>query len=353
MFHVIIIGALKKNNIFISDKKGLIMEKIDSKMIEATSVTNCKWIEINNTFLNGVINSEGFMRLKKEPFISDNVNLLRKHSSGINLVFQTDSSFLSLKAQLAGAAYMPHMTAVATIGFDLYFKAKDKWVFLSTTKVNQANYEVSLYKDFEPKLREYKLYFPLYQEVKSLNLGIMDNAKLKFTKENKEKIVIYGTSISQGGCASRPGLTYGALLGRWLDKDIINLGFSGSAHMEDAITAIINNIPHKWLILELEANNSSTIKNKLEGFLNKIVSEKIILITHFPLAMSLVDKKTDKLIKSNYIYQQSFANRVIVVDGRRALKNYQYEETVDGVHLNDLGFYGLAKYLQKIIKKSK
>ncbi len=327
------------------------MEKIDPKMVNVESKEMAyRYVAIDNSFLNGVYNSEGFNRLKEVPFISESINILRKHSSGINVVFTTDSPFINIKAKLAGAAYMSHMTAVATIGFDLYYKHKNKWCFLSTTKINQASYEVNLIKDLSKKEREYRLYFPLYQQVQEASLGIRQEASFKFIKEEKERLIIYGTSISQGGCASRPGLSYGALLGRWLDLDVINLGFSGSAHMEDNITKIINSIPHKYLILELEANNFFSFQNKLDHFLKQIDSPQIILISHFPLTRSLIDKDTFKIIKSNYLFQKKYQNEVILIDGKKALKKYEYEETVDGIHLNDLGFYGLAKYILKIIR---
>lgn len=328
------------------------IKTIDPNMSENTTLAKetDQWISLDHPALRGVIHQHQFERLGSFPFVSQSVDVLSKHSSGINMMFETDSPIIKVKAMLLGAAYMAHMTATGTIGFDLYVLHRQKWVFLSTTKVNASQYEVTLLEGVTKKKRTYRLYFPLYQRVLEASLGISSNAKLEFIKPRQEKIVIYGTSISQGGCASRPGLSYGAILDRRLPYEVINLGFSGSAHMEDTILNILASIPKKWLILEMEANNDLTIHEKINAFLSRIPDEHVILISHFPLSMALLKPEVKSRLIRNRKAQQDASKNIIFVDGNKMLKRFGYEETVDGVHLNDIGFYAVANYLERIMK---
>ncbi|MFA6626913.1 MAG: SGNH/GDSL hydrolase family protein [Bacilli bacterium] len=327
------------------------IKKIDPQMTDNMTLPSNKdqWINLDHPSLRGVASQYHFERLGSAPFVSKNVDVLSKHSSGINMMFETNSTHIKVKASLIGAAYMAHMTAVATVGFDLYVLKRGKWVFLATTKVNASEYEVTLLEGLTPIKRTYRLYFPLYQAVNSAYLGIDYKASYGFLKPEQEKIVIYGTSISQGGCASRPGLSYGSMLDRRLPYEVINLGFSGSAHMEEAMIDILKSIPKRWLILELEANNDTTIHEKISNFLNKIPDERVILMSHFPLSMSLLKPDIKKRLIRNRCAQQEASKNIIFIDGTRLLHKYGYDETVDGVHLNDIGFYAIANYLEKVI----
>ena len=329
------------------------IKAIDPNMKENTTLADqtTAWFDLNRDELRGVICHRDFTRLGSNPMISKGVDALSKHPSGLNITFNTDSSSIKVKASLIGAAYMAHMTSVATVGFDLYVKIGNRFVFLATTKVNASSYEVTLLEGVVRKNRTYRLYFPLYQAVTEASLGLEASAHVEWVKKPQEKLVIYGTSISQGGCASRPGLSYGAILDRHLPYEVINLGFSGSAHLEDGIVEVINSISKKWLILEVEANNDNTIAEMIEPFLQKLNPGNIVLISHFPLTTSLLKPAEQERLNKNRLAQQAASRNIIFVDGAKVLKRFGYEETVDGVHLNDIGFYAVANYLERLIRK--
>lgn len=328
------------------------IKTIDKNMQDSNNEAyiNEKYIDLNNQYLRGVAFQNGFCRLDKNDFVSEHVKVLQKHTSGVNITFTTNSTFIKIKALLDGASYMAHMTAIGQIGFDLYVKMNNKWVFLSTTKINKPTYEVLLVDNLSQAMREYRLYFPLYMGVNKAFIGVESKAEFSFYKEDQPKVVIYGTSISQGGCATRPGMSYTNILDRMLDYEFINLGFSGSAHLELEMADILNRINAKHLILEVEANNTfEGLINKLPVFLKALKAKSIFLISHFPLAKELINAKTKEDLALLRAFQKQMEG-VAFIDGNAILQDLGYDETVDGTHLTDLGFYMLAQRLKPYLE---
>lgn len=332
--------------------------EIDKNMknndLESIKENNVTFYNLNNDYLLGQAFRNDFKRLEN-IHVSDNVDILKKHPSGLNIIFQTDSKNIKLKAKLAGPAYMSHMTSVGTIGFSLYVLNKDKWAFLGATKVLNKEYTANMISNMDKKMRTYRIYFPLYQELIDAYVGVDEKAKFEFVKPKMDNLVIYGTSISQGGCATRPGMDYGAILGRLLNLNVINLGFSGSCKIEEVMTDEINKIDKKYLILELESNSPSYEHMKthltymLENLKNKDKFD-IYLISHFADTEVLVNKNLKRYREGFRQLQASFPY-VKFIDGEKLTKSLGYEGTVDGVHMTDLGFYDLAHKLAKIIGK--
>lgn len=326
-----------------------VIDKVEPGM-EKTESDNIKYYSLKNEYLRGLAFKNGFYRLRDTDYVSDNVSRLNRHPSGVNISFKTNSSRIKIKAELTTKAYMDHMTAIGQIGFDLYYKHENKYVFLASTKVNAKEYDITLVSDLGNEYREYRLYFPLYAEVVEAYLGIESESNLDFLSYKQEKVVIYGTSISQGGSANRPGMSYTNILDRITDYEYINLGFSGSAHLELEMADILNEIEKKYLILEVEANNShQSLVDNLPAFIDRLVCDKIFLISHFPETINLLKQSYKQITKANYDFQKQI-NKVIFIDGHSLLAELDYDGTVDGVHLTDLGFYTLAKNLQKYIK---
>lgn len=324
------------------------IKKIDKNMDDSknSASSQVKYVDLNNEYLRGVAFYNGFKRLGVNDFVSEKVNVLQKHTSGLNITFKTNSSFIKVKALLDGPSYMAHMTATGTIGFDLYVQIDGRFIFLNTTKINKADYDIVLVDNLPREERVYRLYFPLYQSVKEAHLGLDSMATIKFIKEKQERVVIYGTSITQGGCATRPGMSYTNILDRNLPYEIINLGFSGSAHLEMEMADILNRIDCKHLILEVEANNTKDdLVHKLPVFLEKLQAKSIFLISHFPYTMSLIEAQTKETLDFLRDFQSKMM-KVTFIDGNALLCELGYEDTVDGVHLTDLGFYVLANKLK-------
>lgn len=325
---------------------------IDKRMAESdgSTISEIKYYNLNNEYLRGRAFDTGFHRLRNSDFISESVQTLQKHSSGINISFKTNSDIIKIKAVLPNKAYMNHMTAIGQIGFDIYIKNNDKYLFLAATNVNAKEYDITLVRNLGNKEKEFRLYFPLYCEVLEAYIGVEENASFEFVKYTQEKVVIYGTSISQGGCVTRPGMSYTNILDRITNYEYINLGFSGSAHLQLEVANILNEIEMKYLILEVEANNSQTaLMEKLPRFIQELECEHIFLISHFPETRTVFDQAYNKVFKENSDFQNA-QNKVTFIDGNKLLESLDYEGTVDGVHLTDLGFYVLAKKLKDYLQ---
>ena len=134
------------------------IREIDTNMKELDSEKNLevKWFKVDSKVIDNYMLGKGlkngtFNRLD-DSFVSDHVETLKKHTAGYSLEFRTASRFIKIQAKLAGPAYMAHMTAVGTIGFSLYVKKGKKWYFVSSSKINQAEYELDLIKDINKSL---------------------------------------------------------------------------------------------------------------------------------------------------------------------------------------------------------
>jgi len=313
-------------------------------------------IDSSNSIIHGLLwNTENYNRLQTSERVNENLTLLSRHTSGVSISFKTNSTNLKLKCQTTSDIYMSHMSGVSQIGFDLYLKVNNKYLHLAVAKPLASPYNITLFKDFNNEMKEFILYCPLYSGIKSLLLGVDENSILESSLPiNKDKIVFYGTSITQGGCASRPGMNISAILNRMLNNryETYNLGFSGNGHCNIQIAEALSKIENiKYLIIEVEGNNYEKLYERLEPFIEilrtNLPKTKIILQSHFPYIYHLIDD--DKKIQNEKLreFQQTISKKykLIFINGYDILNEYNYEAYVDNIHLSDIGFYYWAKYL--------
>ena len=171
------------------------IREIDTNMKELVKNLEVKWFKVDSKVIDNYMLGKGlkngtFNRLD-DSFVSDHVETLKKHTAGYSLEFRTASRFIKIQAKLAGPAYMAHMTAVGTIGFSLYVKKGKKWYFVSSSKINQAEYELDLIKDINKKPYTYRLYFPLYQALLDLKIGVEYDAPFEFVQDEMETILVW------------------------------------------------------------------------------------------------------------------------------------------------------------------
>lgn len=208
---------------------------------EADGVT---WYDITQWGLEGRIlpdqqRLEWFDRLPAaaEQTVTKNVWNLSRDSAGMMVRFETDSDAIHVRYQLRkGNLAMPHMPATGVSGVDLYARDADgRWRWVQVTRPVAQEVSVELIRGLEPGKREYAAYLPLYNGVTSLSVGVKTGSEFVGLVPREKPIVFYGTSITHGACASRPGMVHTALLGRWLDRPVANLGFSGNGRMDLAV----------------------------------------------------------------------------------------------------------------------
>lgn len=195
-----------------------------------------------------------------ESQVSKSVWGLANNTAGEKIVFRTNSANIRIRYSNTSNSYaMRHMPATGMSGVDLYSVDEHgtwytcnpnfHYVFADTCKYNYQ--ELTYPKSCEEKGREYHLYLPLYNGVKWMEIGVDEGSFFRYELPSLEKpIVIYGTSIAQGACASRPGMAWTNIVERTLQHPILNLGFSGSAKMEPGMQQVLNELDASLFILD-------------------------------------------------------------------------------------------------------
>lgn len=313
-----------------------------------------------------------YRRLPAKPDwkLPEAVDQLANCTAGGQIRFETDATSLSVKVKLSGAANMYHMPATGQCGFDCYIGSPGEQLYYGTTVYDHklTEYEAVIYKDMAQESRIITLNFPLYQGVEEVWIGLDREAQIAPppTYENSGKIIVYGTSITQGGCAARPGMAYTNILARRINMEFLNLGFSGNGKGEPELAHILSEIPDPaCLILDYEANCVSTelLQITLPEFIS-IYRDKhpltpilvISRITHAKdkfqaqMAQDRADRKQIQIRTVEQARELGDAN-LYFCDGSKLLGEDAHECTVDGSHPTDLGFLRMADGLTPVLQK--
>ncbi|MFM7057538.1 MAG: SGNH/GDSL hydrolase family protein, partial [Planctomycetota bacterium] len=189
--------------------------------------------------------------------VRDAVWSLSRHSAGMLVHFRTDATRIDVNYALTSENLaMPHMPATGVSGLDLYGRDESghwKWVAVVAPKTREVRQK--FVDGLRPGERDYAIYLPLYNGTQSLQIGVPTGAKFQPTAPRAEKpIVFYGTSITHGACASRPGMPHPAILGRRLNRPVINLGFSGNGRMEAEVGHFLAEIDAAVFVIDCLPN---------------------------------------------------------------------------------------------------
>jgi lysophospholipase L1-like esterase len=333
-----------------------------SPRIKPFHIAGFPWLEQEGAYRRLPLNP----RYPLPPAVDDLANC----TAGGQIRFQTNSSRLSLKVRLTGMADMNHMPATGQCGFDCYIGMPEEQMYYNTTKYDQTKkeYEFAIFEKMEAGLRNITLYFPLYQGVEEVLIGLDPEADIIAPPPylSDKRIVIYGTSITQGGCAARPGMAYTNILSRKLPVEFINLGFSGSGRGEPELAHIVSEIPNQALfVLDYEANCvspelfQSTLPEFIRIFRSKHPKVPIVVLAQIRFARELFDRELLELRQKRKRIQMETVNAfreqgdesIYFHDGEHLLGADFNECTVDGVHPTDLGFIRMAEQLAPVLKR--
>ena len=291
--------------------------------------------------------------------VRDSLWELSKASAGMSIRFFSNSKSISVKWTLLNDFKMNHMAETGIKGVDLYFKNKDNWQYLNTGRPEGIKNESSLIDNMSTEMREFKIFLPLYDGISNIEVGIDSKSIIEKPVRNGNKpIIFYGTSITQGGCASRPGMAHTNIISRKLNIDCINFGFSGNGRMEQSIAKLISDLDPLFYVIECMPNmiNTENVTNKTIPLVNTIRDKNpetpIILVENFISEPSVLDKKGKEWIeKMNRALKNEYEkmiengyNNLFYVNSKNATGN-DHEATVDGVHFTDLGFLRYADFL--------
>jgi hypothetical protein len=289
---------------------------------------------------------------------------LSKCSAGLSVRFRTNSTKIAVKWTLLKNFRMNHMADTGVKGIDLYFNNDGDFQYLNTArpKVKDVEYsaenEYLVAQNLSGEMREYKLYLPLYDGITDLQVGIDSSGVFaKSEKPNAGSVVFYGTSITQGGCASRPGMAHTNIISRKLNLDVINLGFSGNGMMEAPINELISSFDPLFYVIECLPNMDADLVTQRSVPLVETIRAKhpetpILFVENFhydnavldPFATTQIEEKNAALREQYQRIQEAGHKNVYYIESTNAT-GADHEGTVDGVHFTDLGFLRYADFL--------
>ncbi len=303
--------------------------------------------------------------------VSENVETLSLNTAGGRVRFRTNSEYIGIKCVMPEVNIMPHMPATGSSGFDMYVKRGGREVYEHSFVPPWGNFEggyesVCHFKSEE--MREVTINFPLYNKVDDLYIILSEKAELlpPLPYTFRKPVVFYGSSITQGGCASRPGNCYASMVSQRLDCDYINLGFSGSARGEDAIIDYISSLDMSVFVYDYDYNAPDAEhleKTHERGFLRFREKNPDVPVI-FASAPTIRDGNPPFGFERRQIIFNTYANamrrgdgNVFFIDGAGMFAGeFPRSCTVDGTHPNDIGFlrmYGsFVKYIELAINKS-
>ena len=341
-----------------------------------------------NLAVNDVIEKDGieFYRMPQAPFslhgvyyengafrriptdvaerTSEGVVVLHTHTAGGRVRFCTDSPFVAIKTHQSVISRMPHFAITGTASFDMYTRIDGgDYRFFGTFVPPydvQDGYESRL--DFgERRMREITINFPLYSNVEELLIGLDKGSVVEAPAPyiNDKPIVYYGSSITQGGCASRAGNAYPSRISRMLDCDYINLGFSGSAKGEPAIVEHMASMDMGMFVLDYDHNAPSkehlrATHKPLFDAIRKTHPDIPILMLSTTTVSRYFDNRDERrqIIYDTYESAVKHGDKnVYFMAGTDIFQEEVIGATVEGCHPGDLGFYLMANAIGAKIKE--
>lgn len=310
------------------------------------------------------------MPVKPREKLPEAVDNLAKSTAGAQIRFRTDSRKVALRVRLPRPHGMDHMPATGECGFDCYVGPAGKMRYAGTIRYDRAQvrYESVVFETDAPReRREITLNFPLYNGVKDVRVGLERGARVWPPLPLRGRVVVYGTSITQGGCASRPGMCWTNIASRSLGMEFINLGFSGNGRGEPEVARTIASIPRVSLfVLEYEPNCVSTekLKETFPEFLRILRKAHprtpILVASRIKYARDLWLADWPKFGRERKAFQRRTIaklraagdRRIFFFDGSTLLGPDFDECAVDGVHPTDLGFTRIADGMIPQIKRT-
>lgn len=308
-------------------------------------------------YISGLIYDTAFRRMPEDAAkaVSEGVYALHTNTAGGSVHFNTNSRKVAIRCILDNSTIFPHMPLTGKMGFDMY--ANNEYYGTFIPPIDKPNGYESVLEFSNSEDKEITINFPLYNNVSRLYIGLDSDAYChSFNPYKSEKpIVYYGSSITQGGCASRPGMCYENIIARNLGYESLNLGFSGSALGEDEMARYIASLNMSVFVFDYDHNapNAEHLKNTHEKFYLTIRDKKpdlpIIMLCQHNTSMSEAYERRQIIIDTYNKAKENGDNNVYFIDGFELFPNKDC--TVDGCHPTDLGFSFMAEKIGKAISK--
>ena len=301
--------------------------------------------------------------------VNGGVRSMKHHSSGMLFRFATDSKTLKFRWKTYNEwLEMDHMPSTGVSGIDVYrFDARQgRWVYVKTGRIWDAKKGGSLDIGWTPGT-PCLVNLPLYNGIRTFTLGIDAKATVSALPPRKsgvnKPVVFYGTSITHGGCCSRPGLAFVNWVGRDLDVPVVGLGFSGSGVMEYEMSEHLARIDASCYVLDCLWNmrsdatkqNERAVERNYEKFIRNLRAKRpdvpIVMAEQCDVFMGGPNDK-DVYMKSLYgkLVAEGWKNLVYLP--KDEMYTGDGEGTVDGVHPNDLGMQSMKNAFAKAVREA-
>ncbi len=350
------------------------IEKLDSNFAAKDTSGEWLWYDAKGLTIEGKgwTDTDRFydrLPVRAKGAVPDPVWSLSRHSAGICVRFSTDAEKISARWKvLNDNLAMPHMPATGVSGLDLYVNDNGVWRWIGNGRPGGQSTQAVLATGIPAGNREYMVYLPLYNGTESLEIGVAPTATLSKAPARpagKEKpVIFYGTSITQGGCASRPGMAHTAILGRRLDRPVINLGFSGNGKLDAELGKLIAEVDAAVYVLDCAPNMPpEMITERTEPFVTALRAARpdtpIVLVENIsyqagaflPGARAGYTDKNKALRAAFERLTEKGIQGLSYLPGETLLGS-DGEATVDGTHPTDLGFQRMADAFEPVLRKA-
>ena len=299
---------------------------------------------------------------------------LGRNSAGLFIRFRSNSTSIHARWTSTFNNTMPHMTDTGTKGLDLYALVGGQWRHVCSAQPQGQKSERKIIGNMNPVEREYMLYLSLYDGVSSLEIGVDEGATLDLPavdRPSREKpIVMYGTSILQGGCANRPGMAHTNIISRRLDREVFNFGFSGNALLDMEIAELMASVEDPGLFVLDYAPNAyaDMIDENGEKFFRiihdvhpdvPVIFVEDVIFPHTIFDNAILEEVTLKNEAQKRLFQRlkKAGEKNIYYISAEGMLGDDGEATVDAIHFTDLGMMRYVDHvpptIEKALKKSR
>ncbi len=302
---------------------------------------------------------------RAKGIVRDAVWNLSRHSAGMLARFRTDASEIWVDYELTSSNLaMPHMPATGVSGIDLYATDDNGfWRWLAVTRPTSQHVKSKMIEGIPGAMRDFTAYLPLYNGTRYLKIGVPHGATFEPIAPRPDKpIVFYGTSITHGACASRPGMPHAAILGRRLKRPVINLGFSGNGKMEPEVGQFLVQLDPAVYVIDCLPNMvEAEVTERAEPLVRQLRRSRpetpILLVedrtyANTPFVPSRQQRHEtsrralraayEKLVDDKFEKLGYLAGDSLLGDDR--------DDTTDGSHPSDLGFYRHADAMEPALR---
>lgn len=349
---------------FINNETTNELKFINPKTSDLVKVYGLAWFDEDKRYVRFPQSSDEMIK-----GLAEGLYYLVEQPSGCMLAFRSNTTTLKIKVEIGTIFNMGHMAFTGQGGCDLYIGSKrEDLTFFRTASYNiyKKEYEFTYFEKWDKKDRLFLINLPLYGGINNIEIGIDTDASIMPALDlfDKGRVVCYGTSVTQGGCASRPGVSYTNALSRRMGYEFLNFGFSGNGRGQPEVAELLASIPNvKMFILDYEANATlvmlkATLDNFIDIIRKKYPTVPIVVLSKIRMSVETHREENFKAQKKSLNFQKNTVKRhaltdenIYFYDGHKLLGKYTTEATVDGCHPTDLGFMMITENLEKYLKK--